>query len=133
MEKMKYIRRIDGSMIKKVTLENSLRQVELENLSSVNVTKIKDANRNGEKVLFEVKVDGLDIVEASDISICTLEVSDKTGAMTVMFSAKNDSDVKKLIDNIKVGNLYKMLGTLVLNDLYVGNKLLYVSTIDKVE
>lgn len=128
-----YIHRVEGSMVKKATIENSLRGIKNDaDLSQTSVSKIEDINEKTKNVTFEVTIDGFDIFETEKYSIVTMEVSDDTGEMTAMLVEKGNIEVRKLIKELELGEHYRMNGFLTLNEEVRGDKLLTLMAIKKI-
>lgn len=128
-----YIHRVEGSMIKKVTIESSLRGIKNDiDLSQASISKIGDIKEKNKNVTFDVIIDGFDTYETEKYSIVTMEVSDDTGEMTAMLVEKGNKELRKLIKELTIGNHYRMNGFLTLNEEVRGDKLLTIIAIEKI-
>lgn len=127
-----YIHRVEGSMIKKLTIENSLRGIKNDiDLSKNVISKIKDINEKTKNVTFDVKIDGFDIYETEKYTIATMEVSDDTGEITALLVEKGNKDLRKLIKELAIKTNYRINGSLTLNEEVKGNKLLTLKAIKR--
>lgn len=128
-----YIHRVEGSMIKKVTIENSLRGIKNDiDLSRTLISKIEDIKEKTKNVTFDVIIDGFDTYETEKYSVVTMEVSDDTGEMTAMLVEKGNKELRKLIKELTVGEHYRMNGFITLNEEVRGDKLLTLMAIKKI-
>lgn len=127
-----YIRKIDGSMVKKMTFSNSLRDFKNDgDLSNCCISKINDITKKENNVTFEVIVNGFDILETEKNITITIEVSDETGEMTATLISNVNKEIKKIVDELEIGKRYLMRGFVVLNEEVTGDKLLIIDTIKK--
>jgi len=127
-----YVRRTEGSMIKKITVNNVLKGIKnTDGLSNVVISKIKDITKRTNNVVFEVEVIGFDVLETEKFTTLTLEVVDETGEMTATLIDTGNDEIKSLIKKLELNQCYRMKGILTLNEEVRGDKLLLITAIKK--
>lgn len=128
-----YIHKTEGSMVKKMTIEKSLKGIQnTDDLSNSLISEIQDVNGKKYNAVFKVIVDGFDILETEEYTKVTMEISDETGEMTaILINTKNEA-IKKMIKELKIGQYYFIKGLVVLNEDVTGNKLLIIDAIKRV-
>ncbi len=104
------IRRIGGSLSKKKKrISHSTKYPKIADLSKEKIVKIKDVDVDT-MVTIEGKVDGFQIEEKGYITRCKLEVSDDSEKIEVTFKDNQDLQMKTLIGQVKIGDIYRMKG-----------------------
>jgi len=129
-----YKRRTEGTMVKKITLSNGLRELkDINNVDDVNVVKIYEINERKNNVTFKVVLKGIDIIEHQGYFEVNMEVEDETGEISAIIISRSNDEIKKAIDSLEINQKYLMKGFLTPNEQMLGDKLLVVSAIKKVK
>ncbi len=124
-----YIHKTEGSMVKKMTIHNSLREFKNDNICNYCISKINDINSKKNNVTFKVILNGFDIIETENYATITLEVSDDTGEMSATLASSINEEIKRIINDLEIGKCYLMKGFITLNEEVKGGKLLIIDAI----
>ena len=127
-----YIHKTEGSMVKKMTIHNSLRKFKNDDICNYNISKISDINNKKNNVTFKVILNGFDIIETESYATITLEVSDDTGEMSATLVSSINEEIRRIINDLEIGKYYLIKGFITLNEEVKGGKLLIIDAIKSV-
>lgn len=96
-EKVKIISK--GNQKKKIGLRQTINDY---SLLEGDVIKINELERVG---LIQCKIDNINITINDEYKMYLLDISDDTGYLTAMLITKDDKDLQKILDNLKVNDV----------------------------
>lgn len=97
MEKVKMTSK--GNPKKKLDLRQTINDY---SLLEGDVIKINELETVG---LIECKIDNVNIIKNNEFVMNLLDISDDTGSLVALIITKDDKDLQKLLDNLKVNDV----------------------------
>lgn len=97
MEKIKMTSK--GNPKKKLDLRQTINDYSLLEGDVIKINELKTVG------LIECKIDNVNIIKNNEFVMNLLDISDDTGSLVALIITKDDKDLQKLLDNLKVNDV----------------------------